>query len=536
MMMDSTSFEHFQELKPMMNNSGKMGTGHGGVNQLGGVFVNGRPLPDAVRQRIVELAQQGVRPCDISRQLRVSHGCVSKILGRYYETGSIKPGVIGGSKPKVATPKVVDAITKYKQENPTMFAWEIRDRLLAEGVCSQDNIPSVSSINRIVRNKAAEKAKSQSLHGGQPSPVSPGNPSPVTLSQVPTNADALGRPGPYSMSTILGIPNHSVQQGQNSDINGNKRKREDGVNGHGENENDGSRDDHEDARDIDSLWTYRGAKLPKNEVDSGDLANSIASTFQIPSYGGGGSGSAMQPVVSSPDAGGDSKSHEVVTYGAGHSIANMNTAVNNLTSPTAASEAQNSSSGNYSPSLGSVTPIYNRMDVKVLESHHLAEQGAFGTNNNNNNTPASINNVPSSPMKVQTEAAQAVETSNGSLTELKPISQGVPTPQSYNNIPFSSTGQYSQTNYTASHTSYSNQPMPSLPPLVLPPGSSNYATGPVTGSEYPSYPTAYSQYTAGYPDPTWTMRYGMNPSYYYTHNARPGDPAPTAPANAVFKS
>ena len=67
---------------------------------------------------------------------------------RYHETGSIKPGVIGGSKPKVATPHVVDAITKYKQENPTMFAWEIRDRLLAEGICSQDNIPSVSSINR----------------------------------------------------------------------------------------------------------------------------------------------------------------------------------------------------------------------------------------------------------------------------------------------------------------------------------------------------------------------------------------------------
>ena len=74
--------------------------GQTGVNQLGGVFVNGRPLPDHVRRRIVELAIFGVRPCDISRQLLVSHGCVSKILTRFYETGSIKPGAVGGNKTK----------------------------------------------------------------------------------------------------------------------------------------------------------------------------------------------------------------------------------------------------------------------------------------------------------------------------------------------------------------------------------------------------------------------------------------------------
>jgi DNA invertase Pin-like site-specific DNA recombinase len=59
-------------------------SGNGGVNQLGGMYVNGRPLPDPVRQQIVDMAQRGVRPCDIARQLRVSHGCVSKILARYY--------------------------------------------------------------------------------------------------------------------------------------------------------------------------------------------------------------------------------------------------------------------------------------------------------------------------------------------------------------------------------------------------------------------------------------------------------------------
>ena len=74
------------------------GVGQAGVNQLGGVFVNGRPLPEHVRRSIVELALAGIRPCEISRRLRVSHGCVSKILTKFYETGSIKPGSLANKK------------------------------------------------------------------------------------------------------------------------------------------------------------------------------------------------------------------------------------------------------------------------------------------------------------------------------------------------------------------------------------------------------------------------------------------------------
>ncbi|ELK17160.1 Paired box protein Pax-3 [Pteropus alecto] len=127
--------------------------GQGRVNQLGGVFINGRPLPNHIRHKIVEMAHHGIRPCVISRQLRVSHGCVSKILCRYQETGSIRPGAIGGSKPKVTTPDVEKKIEEYKRENPGMFSWEIRDKLLKDAVCDRNTVPSVSSISRILRSK-----------------------------------------------------------------------------------------------------------------------------------------------------------------------------------------------------------------------------------------------------------------------------------------------------------------------------------------------------------------------------------------------
>jgi len=59
---------------------------------------------------------------------------------------------------QVATPYVVQKILELKQTTPSIFAWEIRDQLLAGGICDRMSIPSVSSINRILRNVSSVSA------------------------------------------------------------------------------------------------------------------------------------------------------------------------------------------------------------------------------------------------------------------------------------------------------------------------------------------------------------------------------------------
>ena len=129
----------------------------------------------AVQRQLLELQVQ--RFAALNRQsqnfsptvLTHSSPTVTKMLSSV--PGGRVPGMIGGSKPKVATPEVVAKIESYKKDNPTIFAWEIREKLISEQVCNQNTAPSVSSINRILRNRAAERAAADFArvsHNGYP--------------------------------------------------------------------------------------------------------------------------------------------------------------------------------------------------------------------------------------------------------------------------------------------------------------------------------------------------------------------------------
>lgn len=146
------------------------------------------------------------------------HVYINFILYRYYETGSIKPGVIGGSKPKVATPEVVTKIEEYKHENPSIFAWEIRDRLIQENICDKNSVPSVSSINRIVRTRAQQRQKALQDKAGMGHSILSTDPSslPIMSSEfIPTSSlmashyPSLSAQGLIPQQSFLApLPNH----------------------------------------------------------------------------------------------------------------------------------------------------------------------------------------------------------------------------------------------------------------------------------------------------------------------------------------
>jgi paired box protein 3/7 len=65
--------------------------------------------------------------------------------------------VIGGTKPKLATPEIEKRVDGYKSENPGVFSWEVRDRLIKEGICDKNTVPSVSAISRLLRGREEDK-------------------------------------------------------------------------------------------------------------------------------------------------------------------------------------------------------------------------------------------------------------------------------------------------------------------------------------------------------------------------------------------
>ncbi|XP_043114671.1 paired box protein Pax-3b isoform X3 [Puntigrus tetrazona] len=65
------------------------------------------------------------------------------------------------SKQQTSSVDVEKRVEEYKRENPGIFSWEIRDKLLKEGICDRNSAPSVSAISRIMRGRYGARGEEE---------------------------------------------------------------------------------------------------------------------------------------------------------------------------------------------------------------------------------------------------------------------------------------------------------------------------------------------------------------------------------------
>ena len=81
--------------------------------------------------------------------MRVTVRGVNKIINHYAHHGTLIPFCHGGSEADVVTDDLLHCIEIWKLQRPSVYAREIQNRLLLEGICDRDKLLSMSAINII---------------------------------------------------------------------------------------------------------------------------------------------------------------------------------------------------------------------------------------------------------------------------------------------------------------------------------------------------------------------------------------------------
>lgn len=122
-------------------------------NQLGRIYEPGKPLSDTFRREILDLYNHGFSKKRISRYLQVSTRTVRKIISHFQRYGTLTAFSCGGSEPRKVTDDVLQCMEIWKLQKPTVYAREMQNKLLLDGICHGFTLPSVSSINQSLHSK-----------------------------------------------------------------------------------------------------------------------------------------------------------------------------------------------------------------------------------------------------------------------------------------------------------------------------------------------------------------------------------------------
>ena len=118
-------------------------------NRLGRVHEPGKALSEPLRKEIIEMYNEGLSLTDISNDVKMTVRGVNKIINRH-----------GGSGADVVTDEVLHCIEIWKLHRLSIYAREIENRLLLEGICDRDKLLSISAINGSLSGKSGMTRRS----------------------------------------------------------------------------------------------------------------------------------------------------------------------------------------------------------------------------------------------------------------------------------------------------------------------------------------------------------------------------------------
>ena len=105
-------------------------------------------------KRVFDLYINEVGISEISRNTRVTNGsAVHKVVQHFALHGTTQPFSCGSSEPILKTDDILEVIEIWKLRKPSLYASEIRERLLREGICTPVNVPSIRQMQTVTNKK-----------------------------------------------------------------------------------------------------------------------------------------------------------------------------------------------------------------------------------------------------------------------------------------------------------------------------------------------------------------------------------------------
>ena len=123
------------------------------ISQAGGLFDNNRRLPNFVREMVLDLHYDGVSQRTIAQQLCTSRHFVPNVLGDYDLTNSFFQPPKRHKGHTFLTPDAAEYIKIEKLCKPSIYASELQNRLVLDGVLHPTDLPHPSTITKFVRNQ-----------------------------------------------------------------------------------------------------------------------------------------------------------------------------------------------------------------------------------------------------------------------------------------------------------------------------------------------------------------------------------------------